>query len=241
MTSDDKTTIKNSWEVITVTPHKCYALLLQFADGSRKIYNAIPLLSNPAYAPLADLSLFMTARAGRGTVLWNRSIDIAPAHLYERSISVSEHENVNLLMLRSIPVMFTPEEQMEMLENPYGPTLEIAEALYRITADEEVRQVCDNIIEGHRRARSTEISVRRLFQKNLERILADEELSEQLKEATRQMARSEHLFSMASDLKKHSPEAQGEVQRLRFQAHLLRSNAKCLAAKVNNFLYENPA
>lgn len=71
------------WVVTDVQPKENYTLYLTFADGSKKIYNARPLLEKPLYSQLKNISFFLCAKAEYGTVIWNDDIDIAPEHLYE--------------------------------------------------------------------------------------------------------------------------------------------------------------
>lgn len=75
-----------NWVVITVKPQKDYTLLLSFANGEQKLYDARPLLEKSIYKPLNNLSFFLTAKAECGSVAWNDDIDIAPEHLYEASL-----------------------------------------------------------------------------------------------------------------------------------------------------------
>lgn len=71
------------WTVTSVVAKPDYTLWLTFADGSRKVYNARPLLEKPIYEPLKSLPFFLTARVECGTVVWSDEVDIAPEHLYE--------------------------------------------------------------------------------------------------------------------------------------------------------------
>ena len=73
------------WVVEEVTPREDYTLLLRFADGSIRIYDAKPLLKEKLCAPLKDLNLFLKAHEDYGTVVWTDDLDIAPEHLYECS------------------------------------------------------------------------------------------------------------------------------------------------------------
>ena len=73
------------WVVEKVTPREDYTLLLKFADGSTRIYNARPLLNKKLCAPLKDISFFLKAHEDYGTVVWSDDLDIAPEHLYECS------------------------------------------------------------------------------------------------------------------------------------------------------------
>lgn len=74
------------WVVTAVLPKEDYTLLLTFADGTKKIYDARPLLVKAIYSPLKNLAFFLCAKADCGTVVWNDDIDIAPEHLYECSV-----------------------------------------------------------------------------------------------------------------------------------------------------------
>lgn len=78
------------WVVKEVQTREDYTLLLTFADGTKKLYNARPLLEKAIYAQLKNLSFFLDARAECGTVVWNDDIDIAPEHLYECSDFVGQ-------------------------------------------------------------------------------------------------------------------------------------------------------
>lgn len=75
-----------NWVVVAVQPQKDYTLLLSFANGEQKLYDARPLLTKSIYKPLNNLSFFLTAKAECGSVAWNDDIDIAPEHLYEASL-----------------------------------------------------------------------------------------------------------------------------------------------------------
>lgn len=83
-----------AWVVTSVTPKEDYSLLLTFADGSVRRYNALPLLEKPLCAPLKNLAFFLTAKAEYGTVIWNDEIDIAPEHLYSCSQPIEDSLHV---------------------------------------------------------------------------------------------------------------------------------------------------
>ncbi len=71
------------WIVREVEPRCDYTLLLIFANGEKKVYNAQPLLSKPIYSKLNSLPFFLSAKAECGTVVWDDDLDIAPEHLFE--------------------------------------------------------------------------------------------------------------------------------------------------------------
>lgn len=87
-----------AWVVKEVQPKEDYTLLLTFADGTIKRYNARPLLEKAIYAPLKDLAFFMCARAECGTVVWNDDIDIAPECLWANGVPVSDEMLVDAFM-----------------------------------------------------------------------------------------------------------------------------------------------
>lgn len=76
------------WLVKDVTPNKDYTLLLTFANGEKRVYNARPLLNKSIFSQLNNVSFFLTAKAECGTVVWNDDVDISPEHLYECSYSI---------------------------------------------------------------------------------------------------------------------------------------------------------
>ena len=78
-----------AWVVNDVKPQKDYKLLITFEDGSKKIYDARPLLQKALFKKLNNISFFMQAKAQYGTVTWDDDTDIAPEHLYDASIPVS--------------------------------------------------------------------------------------------------------------------------------------------------------
>lgn len=78
------------WIVKKVVPREDYTLLLTFADGSKRVYNAEPLLGKPVFATLKHLPFFLMAHVCGDTVIWDDEVDIAPEHLYECSIPIFE-------------------------------------------------------------------------------------------------------------------------------------------------------
>ncbi|MBQ7573235.1 MAG: DUF2442 domain-containing protein [Clostridia bacterium] len=75
-----------AWVVKDVKPQKDYILLITFEDGSKKKYDARPLLQKELFSKLNNISFFMQAKAQYGTVTWDDDTDIAPEHLYEVSV-----------------------------------------------------------------------------------------------------------------------------------------------------------
>ena len=73
------------WFVETVTPRRDYTLLIDFANGERRVYDARELLADNCFAPLRSVEFFMLAHRAGHSVVWNDEIDISPEYLFERS------------------------------------------------------------------------------------------------------------------------------------------------------------
>lgn len=78
------------WVVKTVRAKEDYTLLLTFEDGSKRIYDAKPLLSKKIFEEFKDVSFFLKAKVDGCSVAWSDDVDIAPEHLYECSTPVNE-------------------------------------------------------------------------------------------------------------------------------------------------------
>lgn len=73
------------WVVTKVEPTPDYKLILNFSDGSTRIFDFNPLLDTKIFEPLKNPVLFSKAKIECGTVVWNDDLDISPEHLYENS------------------------------------------------------------------------------------------------------------------------------------------------------------
>ena len=71
------------WSVTAVQPLKDYKLLIDFADGSKKVFDMHELMEWPMFRKLRNPGVFMQAHTECGTVVWDDDTDIAPEHLYE--------------------------------------------------------------------------------------------------------------------------------------------------------------
>ena len=68
-------------------------LLLTFASGERRLYDATQLLQYPAFKPLKDETVFKAASIDHGVVTWmDGDIDIAPETMYVTSFPYDEME-----------------------------------------------------------------------------------------------------------------------------------------------------
>lgn len=76
---------KANWFVEAVSPRRDYTLLIDFANGERRVYDARELLSDRSFAPLKSIEFFMLAHRAGHSVVWNDEIDISPEYLFENS------------------------------------------------------------------------------------------------------------------------------------------------------------
>ena len=71
-------------------PLPCRMLLLTFASGERRLFDATTL-EGSAFAPLADEEVFRRVTVSHGVVSWlDGEIDCAPEYLYQNSFVYEE-------------------------------------------------------------------------------------------------------------------------------------------------------
>ncbi len=74
-----------------VRPLEDYKLWVRFNTGEAKIFDFKPLLQRPAFAPLADESLFKQVYIDYGVTVWDDgNIDIAPETLYSEGVDAQK-------------------------------------------------------------------------------------------------------------------------------------------------------
>ena len=77
--------------VSTVKPLDGMMMLVTFASGERRLYDATQLLAYPAFRPLEDEAVFRAACVDHGAVTWmDGDIDIAPETMYATSLPYDE-------------------------------------------------------------------------------------------------------------------------------------------------------
>lgn len=83
--------LKPAIKISGVKPMKNHKLWLRFNTGEAKIFDFKPLLNSPAFAPLADETVFNSVYIDYGVTVWNDGdIDIAPDLLYRDGVTVTE-------------------------------------------------------------------------------------------------------------------------------------------------------
>ena len=75
------------WVVKSVVPQENYTLLLTFADGKKRLYNARPLLNKPIFADLKSLPFFLQARVSGDTVIWNDVVAVGDNYYGQCDVS----------------------------------------------------------------------------------------------------------------------------------------------------------
>ncbi|MBR3741590.1 MAG: DUF2442 domain-containing protein [Clostridia bacterium] len=78
-------------QVIAIKPLDDFVMLVTFASGERRLYDATKLLQYPAFQALKDEQVFKAAKVDHGVVTWmDGAIDIAPETMYANSYAYSE-------------------------------------------------------------------------------------------------------------------------------------------------------
>ena len=77
--------------VSAVKPLDDMMMLVTFASGERRLYDATQLLNYPAFQPLKNAAIFNTVCIDHGVVTWmDGDIDIAPETMYATSFPYDE-------------------------------------------------------------------------------------------------------------------------------------------------------
>ena len=74
--------------VVTVSPHSELKLLVTFANGETRLFDASAYVKYPVFERLRDPGYFALARAQDGTVQWPDGSDFCPDTLYLESYPV---------------------------------------------------------------------------------------------------------------------------------------------------------
>jgi hypothetical protein len=79
-------------EVVQLEAQTDYALLLTFANGERRLFDAKPYLERGVFRRLKDQSLFKRAKVVAGSVEWPGELDLSYDTLYLRSQAIGSTE-----------------------------------------------------------------------------------------------------------------------------------------------------
>lgn len=80
-------TAKPPIKICGVRPLPKHLLWVRFNNGETATFDFKPLLSSPAFSPLADINVFNAVYIDYGMPVWNDGdIDIAPEYLYEHGV-----------------------------------------------------------------------------------------------------------------------------------------------------------
>lgn len=69
-------------DVIKVAVGADYALLLEFENGEKRVFDMRPYLDKNPFNRIKDAAIFAQASVDFGTVVWPGNVDIAPETLY---------------------------------------------------------------------------------------------------------------------------------------------------------------
>ena len=67
-------------------PLENHRLLLEYANGEKRVYDFTPNLMHKFYKPLQDAALFARVSVNDGEIEWAAGQDFCPHTLYEKSI-----------------------------------------------------------------------------------------------------------------------------------------------------------
>ena len=85
------TTPAEEQRVVGVKALDDYMLILTFASGEKRLYDATELFDFPAFQPLKDETVFKAVSIDHGVVVWmDGEIDIAPETMYVDSYAYEE-------------------------------------------------------------------------------------------------------------------------------------------------------
>lgn len=71
--------------ILSSKPLEDMMMILTFSNGERRLFDAI-VLTESAFAPLADEKIFKNCKVVDGIVIWlDEDIDCAPEYMYEHS------------------------------------------------------------------------------------------------------------------------------------------------------------
>lgn len=73
-------------DVVNVHARPDFALMLEFDNGERRLFNMVPYMDQRPWVKLKSNNMFQAAFVENGTVAWPGNVDIDPETLYELSV-----------------------------------------------------------------------------------------------------------------------------------------------------------
>ncbi len=73
-------------DVVNVQARPDFALMLEFDNGERRLFNMVPYMDQRPWVKLKSNNMFQAAFVENGTVAWPGNVDIDPETLYELSV-----------------------------------------------------------------------------------------------------------------------------------------------------------
>ena len=73
-------------DVVNVQARPNFALMLEFDNGERRLFNMAPYMDQRPWFKLKSDNMFLAAFVENGTVAWPGNVDIDPETLYELSV-----------------------------------------------------------------------------------------------------------------------------------------------------------
>lgn len=77
-------------KIKTVNPSTDFTLLLEFANGEKKIFDVKPYLEKGIFKELRNENQFMNVKTFLGSIQWEGGQDFSPDTLYLESKTISE-------------------------------------------------------------------------------------------------------------------------------------------------------
>lgn len=89
--------LREDIEVKSVSVLDDMMMLVTFSTEEKRLFDATELLRYPAFKPLEDKEIFMSAKVEHGILVWlDGDLDIAPETLYKNSFAYQEIAKVNM-------------------------------------------------------------------------------------------------------------------------------------------------
>jgi len=73
-------------DVVNVQACPDFALMLEFDNGERRLFNMVPYMDQRPWVKLKSDNMFQAVFVENGTVAWPGNVDIDPETLYELSV-----------------------------------------------------------------------------------------------------------------------------------------------------------